>query len=114
MPPRDWRLRVEDILDAIAKIQRYAGGMTFEAFCVDQKTVDAVLRNIEIVGEAARYLPAEVEARHPRIPWGKLRAMRNVVIHGYADVSLTIVWDTIRQDLPPLVPALRQVLALEA
>lgn len=110
MPPRAWPLRIEDILGALAKIERYTAGMSFDAFAADELTSDAVLRNIEIIGEAARHVPPAVQNRFPAIPWGKMQSMRNVVIHVYDEVSLTIVWDTIQVDLPPLVPLLRAVL----
>ena len=62
MPPREWRLRVEDILEAIARIERYVESLTFEQFRTDQKTVDAVVRNLEVIGEAVRYLPTDLES----------------------------------------------------
>lgn len=106
-------MRIEDILEAITKIQRYTAGMTYEALADDEKTADAVTRNIGIIGEAASHVPAEVQARYPAIPWPKMRGMRNVVIHDYPDVDLEIVWDTIRNDLPPLVPLLNEILERE-
>ena len=110
MPPRDWTLRIEDILDAIERIGRYTAGLDLAGFSADQKTIDAVVRNIEIIGEAARYLPATVEQRHPEIPWATMRGIRNRLIHGYADVDVEIVWRACRYNLPPLLPMLRQVL----
>lgn len=111
MPSRDWRLRIDDILECIAKIERYTEGMTFEDFIGDDKTVDAVLRRIEIIGEATRNVPDEVTARFPEIPWDRMRGMRNVVIHEYFGVSLRIIWRTIKAQLPPLVDPLRRVLS---
>jgi uncharacterized protein with HEPN domain len=68
MPDRDWKLRIEDILEAIAKIQRYTEGMTFETFSGDEKPIDAVVRNFTVIGEASRYIPLEIEARYPELP----------------------------------------------
>ena len=113
MLSRDWQLRIQDVLQAIAKIERYRHGMDFRAFAADDRTVDAVLRNLEILGEAVRPLPAEVIDRFPQIPWEKMRAIRHVLVHQYFGVSLPIVWQTITEDLPPLVPLLRAVLAAE-
>lgn len=110
MPPRDWKLRIEDILDAIERIQRYTAGFDLEGFTADQMTIDAVVRNIEIIGEAARYIPVEVERRHQGIPWATMRGIRNRLIHGYAEVDVDIIWRTCRDNLPPVVPLLRQVL----
>jgi uncharacterized protein with HEPN domain len=106
-------MRVEDILDAIAKIERYTAGMTAESFAVDDKTIDAVVRNLEIIGEAARHVPSDIAARYSAIPWGKMRGMRNFLIHDYPGADHDIVWDTVRRDLPPLAPLLRALLATE-
>lgn len=111
MPSREWSLRVEDILEAIAKIKRYTAGMTFESFKADAKTADAVIRNLEVIGEAARNIPDEVCQRFPEIPWDKMRGIRNILAHEYFGVSLPIIWQTIKADLPPLVPLLRDILA---
>jgi len=72
--------------------------------------VDAVVRNIEIIGEAAGYVPEGIQSRHPEIPWARRRGMRNVLIHRYHDVSLPILWQTITLNLPPLVPLLRAII----
>lgn len=113
MPPRHWKLRIEDILGCIAKIQRYTEDLTFETFSSDDKTVDAVLRNFEIIGEAARYVPPEITQRYDSVPWNKLRGMCNVLMHEYFGVGLPIVWQTTVDDLPPLVPLLQAILERE-
>ena len=81
MSPRDWTLRIEDMLQAIGRITQYVEGMTWETFSTDQKTMDAVVRNIEIIGEAARHVPEEIAARYPQIPWTAMRGMRNIFHH---------------------------------
>ena len=113
MRPRHWRFRLEDILEAIAWIQRYTWGLTYEQLCLDRRTVDAVVRNFEVIGEAARHIPPEVEARQPQVPWHQMRSMRNELIHDYPGVELAIVWDAVQTDLPPLVPLLQAVLDTE-
>lgn len=110
MPPREWRMRVEDILGSIEKISRYTAGMTFEAFQSDDRTVDAVIRNFQIIGEAARHIPPEVESRFPAVPWIEMRGMRNIVIHEYFGIDLPIVWKTLENRLPQLAEQLRGVL----
>lgn len=110
LPRREWTLRVEDILEAIERIEVYTAGLTFESFAADRKTVDAVVRNIEIIGEASGYVPEEIQRRYPDIPWSRMRGMRNVLIHRYDEVSLPILWETIRRRLPPLVSPLRAIL----
>ena len=113
MPPREWRFRVQDIIEAIEKICRYTGGLNFEAFSADEKTVDAVVRNLEIIGEAVRHIPEEILKEFPALPWAEMRGIRNVLIHEYFGVSLPILWKTTQTDLPPLLPALAQVLKFQ-
>ncbi len=110
MPRREWRLRVEDILDAIARIQRYVEGLTFEQFLADQKTVDAVVRNLEIIGEAVRHLSATQEGLQGEEPWVDIAGMRNILIHEYFGVDLKIIWHTIVEDLPKLKIQVRGLL----
>jgi uncharacterized protein with HEPN domain/predicted nucleotidyltransferase len=113
MPRRAWTGRVEDILDAAAAIADYTEGMTFDTFTADRRTVDAVVRNVGIIGEAARHVPEDIRQRYPAVPWAKMYDMRNVVVHDYPGVDLTIVWEVVRNYLPPLVPVLREILERE-
>lgn len=110
MPYRDWKLRVEDILEAINKIERYTANMSLNDFLADEKSSDAVVRNLEIIGEAARNIPEDICLRFPNVPWDKMRGMRNMLAHEYFGVSLPIIWQTIKDDLPPLVNPLKEVL----
>ncbi len=110
MPPREWELYLEDILEAISRIQRYTHDMGFDAFCGSDITIDAVIRNFTIIGEAARQIPAELEKRYLEIPWDKMRGLRNVVVHQYFGMDLKILWETAQHDLPPLAPLLQKVL----
>jgi uncharacterized protein with HEPN domain len=102
--PRDWRLRIRDILEAVGHIVRYIRGMDFEAFTSDQITIDAVAYNLTIIGEAATHIPSEVQSRYSHISWADMRSNRNFIVHEYFGVNPQTVWDTITQDLPPLVP----------
>ncbi len=113
MPPRDWTLRIRDILDSIEAIRQYTAGMDFEAFRADRRTVDAVVHNIAVIGEAAGNVSADVRNARPEIPWQLMRDFRNVVIHRYFGIDRKIVWDTIQNDLPALVPTLRKLLREE-
>jgi uncharacterized protein with HEPN domain len=110
MSPRDWRVRIEDILNAIVKIQRYSAGMTLQSFADDSRTMDAVIRNFIMIGEAARSVPAEVAAARPGIPWRLMADMRNFAVHEYWGVKPQTLWETIQKDLPPLVPMLQELL----
>ena len=105
MPLRDWKFRIQDILDAIDKVGEYTQGMDFKSFTEDRKTVDAVVRNLIIIGEAAIQIPEEVCAKHPEVPWYEMRGMRNFIVHEYFKASDKIIWDTVQVDLL-LLPAL--------
>ncbi|SPD75252.1 conserved hypothetical protein [uncultured Desulfobacterium sp.] len=110
MSHREWRIRIHDILSAIEKILSYTHGMTFEDFESDRKTVDAVIRNLIVIGEASVQLPEEITEKHRELPWFEMRGLRNFVIHEYFGVSDRIVWDTIHNDLPPLTALLNHLL----
>ncbi len=111
--PRRWKFRLRHIIEAVEKVRSYVEGMSLEEFLADSKTSDAVLRNLEIIGEAARLVPEEVTIRYNLVPWADMRAVRNVVAHEYDRVDLGTIWGTVHNDLPPLVPLLEQVLEEE-
>jgi len=102
MPKRDPDLLIEDILGAIQKIERYTTGLDEERFRQDEKTVDAVVRNLEVIGEAARQLPEAFVAQHPSVPWRQIAGLRNRIVHGYFGLDLEIIWQVIRHDLQQL------------
>lgn len=110
MPPRDWHLRVEDMVDAVDAISSFVKDMSFELFCQDRKTVDAVVRNLQVIGEAARALPEQVRQQYPDIPWNNIVGMRSVLVHEYFGVDFDILWTTIQNDLPPLRTRLQSIL----
>ena len=110
MSPRDWRDRIRDILEAIAEIQKFTSGMEYESFREDDKSIRAVEMNFIIIGEAANQIPEELEEKHTTIPWNLMRAMRNRIVHVYFKVDEKLMWDTIQNDLPPLIPELEKLL----
>jgi uncharacterized protein with HEPN domain len=110
VPPSDWRLRVEDMLDAMTKIDRYISDLDFERFGADPKTIDAVVRNLEIMGEAARHLLAGQDALPAEIPWTEIASLRNVLVHEYFGVDIAIIWHTVTRDLPPLRVPLQRLI----
>jgi len=110
VPRRTWSERVEDIIDAIERINSYVDDLDFDAFRNDQKTVDAVVRNLEVIGEASHHIPESVQRRTTTIPWREMRAMRNLISHAYFTVDVAIVWKTVRDDLPELLPLFRVLL----
>lgn len=111
---RDWRLLFEDIFEATEKVEQYTQGMDFESFVSNSIVVDAAIRNLMIVGEAARHVPPHVQARCPDVDWRRMNDRRNILIHAYAEVNLTIVWSTIRIDLPVTADRLRRLFEEEA
>ena len=102
MSKRDVGLYLEDISTAIGRLRKYVRGMDFAEFKKDDKTVDAVIRNLEIIGEAASKLTKDFQKKHDHIPWRKMVGLRNKVAHEYFGVDLEILWATIREDLPGL------------
>lgn len=92
--------RLQHILDAIAKVERYIQDVDAARFIANEEKVDAVVRNVEIVGEAVSTLSRELKAAHPNVEWRFASAMRNRLIHGYFEVDPQIVWSTIKNDIP--------------
>ncbi|HEU0265245.1 MAG TPA: DUF86 domain-containing protein [Geobacterales bacterium] len=109
MSTRGWLIRIEDMLEAVEKIEIYTAGYDFEHWLADEKTSDAVVRNLALIGEAARHIPPEVQVQFPQIPWGMMRGFRNVLIHEYFGVDLEVVWRTVVDDLPHLKRYLQEV-----
>jgi uncharacterized protein with HEPN domain len=108
--PRDYKQQLDDILQAIAFIREYVKDMDYNAFAADRKTQDAVIRNLEVIGEAARTIPNEVREKAREIEWHKIMALRNILIHEYFGVNLKIVWDVIQNKLDAVENACRRLL----
>ena len=114
MLPKDWTIRLEDMIEAGDKAIRYTQGMSdFQAFCLNELVVDAVIRNVQIFGEAVRHIPDEVQARYPDVDWAGIRGMRNILVHQYGAVRLDVVWNVIQTDIPATLPRLREILEQE-
>ena len=114
MPSREWPLRIQDILDAIARVHRTTAGMNFTNFeRTEEVILQGLLYNFIIIGEASVNVPNTIQFRYPEIPWRLMSDMRNVIAHEYFQVNLDRLWITICEDLPPLVPLLEELLAQE-
>ena len=113
MPPRDWTFRIQDILNAIAKIRRYVSDVDFETFENEEEIMDAVIHNLTVIGEAANHVPQEIRSRYPDIPWRQMIDLRNFSVHAYWNLHPSVIWDTILNDLPPLVELLNRLLSNE-
>jgi uncharacterized protein with HEPN domain len=94
VPPRDWRVRIEDILAAIERAQRYTANVDLPSFVNDEKAIDAVCYCFGIIGEAARHVPEEIIGNTPDLPWAEMRGMRNVIVHEYFGVTRETLWKT--------------------
>jgi uncharacterized protein with HEPN domain len=107
---RDPRLYLDDILEAVGKIHEYTAGMAFAEFLENAKTQDAVIRNLEIIGEAAGRLPESIKIKNVDIEWRKIIGLRNILAHEYFGVSLPIVWDVVQNKLGSLEIGCRKLL----
>jgi uncharacterized protein with HEPN domain len=110
MSPRLWTERIQDILEAIAEIREFTRSMSFEQFRDDPKTLKAVALDVIVIGEAAAHVPDEVAEAHAEIAWSLIRGMRNRLVHDYFGMDPEIIWDTIQNDLPPLIEPLSELL----
>ncbi len=110
MPERsDTRLLCADIAEAVERILSYTSEMTYSEFISDIRTQDAVIRNLEILGEAVKNLPPSFTEQYPEVPWRFIAGMRDKLIHHYFGVSLEIVWETAQSDIPVLREWLKAV-----
>jgi len=102
MSKRPVDLLLNDIRNAIERVNEYTENLTLEAFSKDQKTIDAVVRNLEIIGEAANRLPEDFNASHTNIEWHKVVGLRHRIVHEYFGIDIQIIWQILRKDLPEL------------
>ena len=110
MSPRGWKLRIEDILEQISDIETFLSGISKEDFAKDKKTYNAVIRSLEVIGEAAHHLPDSVKDSYRDIPWRKMKDFRNILAHEYFGVDQDIVWETIQKQIIPLKPLIDDIL----
>jgi uncharacterized protein with HEPN domain len=109
MSKRDWKLFVEDILESVEKIEEYVKDMTLDDFKQDRKTTDAVVRNFEIIGEASRYIPDDIKIKFQNVDWKAIAGLRNRIAHEYFGISLAIVWEIIKGELPILKEQMKEI-----
>lgn len=111
---RKYTLFLKDILEAIERIHRFMGETTFEGFVQDELLTSAVVRQLEIIGEATKNLPAAMRRQYPDVPWSSMAGMRDRLYHGYWDVDCEILWKVVREELSALRPRLQEIYERES
>jgi uncharacterized protein with HEPN domain len=108
-PERSYVDHLEDILTAAQKGIAFLGSMSLTEFSADERTAFAVVRALEILGEAAKRIPTDIRDKYPTVPWRAMADIRDKLIHDYFNVNLEVVWKTVKEDLPALVPQIEQI-----
>jgi len=109
---RDARLFLQDIVDSCDKIGRYTIGQTFEQFRDSELVIDAVTRNLELIGEASKAAPDELRRRFADVPWRKMTGLRDVVVHGYFRVDVQLLWDIVQREVPGVRQKVAAIIAV--
>ena len=110
---RDYILFLEDILNSIEKLEKYTKDLDFKAFSKNEMVIDAVTRNLEVMGEAVKNIPLDIQKKYPEVEWKEAKGFRNILIHDYFGIDLESVWDTINDDIPLLKKHISKVLKEE-
>jgi uncharacterized protein with HEPN domain len=108
--PRDYKVFLDDILEATRKILEYTSTSSEEQFYADRKTVEAVVWNLQIIGEAAKNIPEEIRSRYPDIPWRDMAGLRDIIVHQYFGIKLDVIWKVIQRDVPRVEKGIRGIL----
>jgi uncharacterized protein with HEPN domain len=108
--PKDYKVYIDDIFESIGKISLYIKGMSFEDFCSDPRTIDAVNRNLGVIGEAANRIPEYIKHNYSGIEWSRIIGLRNILNHDYSNVDLEIIWDIIHNKLFMLEIQVKKIL----
>jgi uncharacterized protein with HEPN domain len=111
MKNRDYRMFLEDILQSIAKIQNYLSGLSYDDFIQNGLVFDAVIRNLEVIGEATRHIPEDIKNKYTEIPWRRMAGLRNILIHEYFGLDESIVWEVATRNLPEVEPQIKNLLS---
>ncbi len=107
---RNAKLYLDDILEAIKRIEKYTKGLTFVRLKKDMLVLDGVIRNLEIIGEAAKNIPVQIKDRYPDIEWRKIAGLRDILAHEYFGIDIEVVWDVIKNKIPVLKKDVNHIL----
>lgn len=107
---RDYKLYLDDILEAAKRIEKYTKGLTLEKLKRNELIIDGVVRNLEIIGEAVKNIPANIKDKYPDIEWKKIAGLRDILAHEYFGIDLEILWDIIENKLPELKKEISRLL----
>jgi uncharacterized protein with HEPN domain len=110
---RRYKLYLEDILASADSVQSYVGSLSYEELIEDKMRVDAVIRNLEIIGEAAGKVPQDVRERYPAIEWRKISDFRNILVHEYFQIDTEILWDIVKNRIPDLTRQIDSIITKE-
>lgn len=107
---RDFRLFLDDIYSALLKIENYTQELDFNKFQQDNKTIDAVIRNFEILGEATKQIPSNIRSKYSKVPWKEMAGMRDKLVHAYFGVDIDVLWETIIKRIPELKNQIQEII----
>jgi len=110
---REYKLFIQDIKECIAQIDEFVGNMKLEDFKADEMVSSAVVRKLEVIGEATENIPSEIRQKYKELPWSDMAKMRDKIIHGYFGIDYEVVWKTIKERLPEIKPKIDSILELE-
>ena len=107
---RDLNLFLDDIIEALEKIEEYTAGIDFIAFTKDKKTIDAVIRNFEILGEATKQIPENIKSKYSKVPWKEMAGMRDKLAHAYFGIDAAVLWETVTKRIPGLKDQIQEII----
>lgn len=109
MTERNLKFFIEDIIKAIYKIEKYTGDFNFEMFKENELVIDAVIRNLTVIGEASKHIPKNIREEYSNLPWKRIVGLRNIATHGYFKIDLKIIWEIIKKNIPSTKEILRKI-----